>query len=207
MTFRSFTALAGMALMIWACNSGPEALPVLGQHDIDPDTGDTISIHQIPDFSFVNQDSQTVSNGTYAGKAYVADFFFVSCPTICPKVAQQMLRLYKKYEDNDQFFLLSHTIDPKHDTIPRLKKYAEGLGVMAPKWDFVTGDKKAIYDIAADYMSIASEDPDAPGGFNHSGYLILVDKNRHIRSFCNGTQPEDVDRFMKDIDWLLAHGG
>ncbi|HMQ91131.1 MAG TPA: SCO family protein, partial [Flavilitoribacter sp.] len=104
-------------------------------------------------------------------------------------------------------FLVSHTIDPKHDTVPRLKKYAEGLGVTAPKWDFVTGDKKAIYDIATDYMSIASEDPDAPGGFNHSGYLILVDKNRHIRSFCNGTQPEDVDRFMKDIDWLLAHGG
>ncbi len=194
-----------IALLAFGCNKGPKVLPIIGPHDIDPVSGDTVSLHQIPDFSFVNQDSQVVKNATFEGKAYVADFFFVSCPTICPKVAQQMLRLYERYEQDDRLLLLSHTIDTKHDTIPRLKKYAAGLGVQAPKWHFVTGDKSTIYKIANDYMSIALENADAPGGFDHSGYLILVDKNRHIRSYCNGTDPKDVDRFMRDVDWLLGH--
>ena len=164
--------------------------------------GDTV-YHQIPGFSFVNQDSTVVTPATFDGKVYVADFFFISCPTICPKVKQQMLRIADRFKNDDRVVLLSHTIDVKHDTIPRLKTYSENLGIGAPKWHFVTGDKNAIYDIADDYFSIAIEDPDAPGGFDHSGRLILVDKNRHVRSFCNGTEPEEVDRFMEDIALLL----
>ena len=85
------------------------------------------------------------------------------------------------------------------------KNYAENIGVNDDRWHFVTGDKDAIYTIAEDYMSLALEDPNAPGGFNHSGWLILVDDQKHIRSFCDGTDPKAVDKFMKDIDWLLAH--
>lgn len=196
----------GLLLVLQACNfnSHVESLPLLGQHQVDKVTGDT-TYHRIPDFEFVNQDSMVVNNATFEGKIYVADFFFTSCPTICPKTAQQMLRLYKRYKDDDRVELLAHSIDTQRDTVGRLKAYANNLEVSAPKWHFVTGDKSEIYEIADDYMSIAIEDPDAPGGFDHSGWFILVDKNRHIRSFCKGTDPESVDEFMKDIDWLLEH--
>ncbi len=198
------TALSFFAtLFLAACNPNldhGDRLPILGERQIVD--GDTL-YHQVPDFSFINQDSQIVTNATFAGKAYVADFFFVSCPTICPKVTQQMLRVHDAFKDDDRLLLLAHSIDTKRDTVPRLKKYAEGLGVGAPKWHFVTGDKDAIYEIADDYFSIAIEDPDSPGGFDHSGRLILVDANRHIRSFCNGTDPESVDHFLEDIALLL----
>lgn len=98
---------------------------------------------------------------------------------------------------------LSHTIDPKRDTVEALKIYADNLDVKASRWKFVTGQKDDIYDIADDYFSIAIENPDAPGGFDHSGRLILVDPGGRIRSFCNGTDPEDVDRFIQDIETLM----
>jgi protein SCO1/2 len=183
-----------------SCKIEPEKLPILGERDVVD--GDTV-YHTIPDFSFVNQDSQVVTNATFSGKAYVADFFFISCPTICPKTTKQMLRIYEHFKNDDRLLLAAHSIDPKRDTVGALKNYAHNLEVETKKWHFLTGDKDAIYEIADDYFSIAMEDADAPGGFDHSGRLILVDKNRHIRSFCNGTDPKDVDRFMKDIETLL----
>ncbi len=192
-----FLVFAGL---FWGCQNSEEPLPILGQRDVVD--GDTV-YHTIPDFEFIDQDSQLVTHATFDGKIYVADFFFISCPTICPKVKQQMLRIYERFEDEPRLMLLSHTIDVKHDTVPRLKQYAENLGVSSDRWHFVTGDKRAIYDIADDYFSIAIEDPDAPGGFDHSGRLILVDDQRHVRAFCNGTEAEEVDRFMEDIALLL----
>jgi protein SCO1/2 len=118
-------------------------------------------------------------------------------------VTKQMLRVYERFKDEDRLLLLAHTIDTKHDSVPRLKKYAENLGVSSEKWKFVTGAKDSIYSIANDYFSIAVENTDAPGGFDHSGRLILVDKNRRVRAFCDGTDPESVDRFMQDIETLL----
>lgn len=191
-------ALLATVILSTACE--PESLPILGKREVV--NGDTV-YHAIPDFRFVDQDSQEVTNATFAGKAYVVDFFFISCPTICPKVKKQMLRIYEQYQDEDRLAFLSHTIDPKRDTVARLNLYATNLGVSSERWHLVTGDKDSIYGIADDYFSIAIEDPTAPGGFDHSGRLILVDANRHIRSFCDGTDPEDVDRFMKDIDLLL----
>lgn len=178
-----------------------KTLPILGERQVVD--GDTV-YHKIPDFSFVNQDSQVVNNETFAGKIYVADFFFVSCPTICPTVTKQMLRIHDRFAEDDRLLLLAHSIDTKRDTVERLANYARNLGVTSDKWHFVTGDKDEILEIADDYFSIAIEDPDAPGGFDHSGRLILVDEDRHVRSFCNGTDPESVDRFMEDIDKLLA---
>lgn len=198
--------LFAVLLTAFACShtSEPESLPVIGNHDVDPATGDT-TYHRIRTFSFVDQDSQIVNNATFAGKAYVADFFFTSCPTICPKVKQQMLRIYDRFEDDDRLLLLSHTIDVKRDTVGRLKEYTDGLNVESDKWHFVTGDKDEIYDITEDYLSIAREDSDAPGGFDHSGWVILVDKAGRIRSFANGTIPEKIDELMEDIDWLLEN--
>lgn len=196
--------VAVLILALYACRSGDDGpLPYYGFHEINPASGDTI-YHQIRDFAFIDQDSQMVTNETFAGKAYVADFFFTSCPTICPKVKQQMIRIYDKYEDDDRLMLLSHTIDVKRDTVGRLKEYAQGLGVDTPKWRFVTGVKDSIYEITYDYISTALEQPDAPGGFDHSGYILLIDPDRHLRAYANGTDPKEVDAFMKKIDRLLA---
>jgi protein SCO1 len=188
-----------------ACGSGePEALPYLGRHQVDAETGDT-TYHRIPEFSFVDQDSQLVTRETFAGKVYVADFFFTSCPTICPKVKQQMLRIHERYADDDRVLLLSHTIDPKRDTVAKLQRYATNLGVTdASKWHFVTGDKGEIYDITDDYMSIAIENSDAPGGFDHSGYILLIDEAGHLRSYASGLVEEEVTELMEKIDRLLA---
>ena len=187
----------------FACNfTSPKnaPLPIIGERDVVD--GDTI-YHTVPDFAFVDQDSQLITNATFAGKAYAVDFFFTSCPTICPKVTKQMLRIYDAFKDEDRLLLLAHTIDPKRDTVGRLKMYATNLGVESSKWHFVTGEKDDLYGIADDYFSIAIENPDAPGGFDHSGRIILVDPQRHVRSFCDGTDPESVDKFMKDIEVLL----
>jgi protein SCO1/2 len=203
---RAIAGLIILSLLTWAlvfaqsCQYEPEKLPILGEKDIVD--GDTI-YHTVPDFVFVNQDSQLVSNASFEGQAYIVDFFFTSCPTICPKVKRQMLRLYERYEKEDRIALLSHSIDVRRDTVGRLKAYAENMGVKAPKWHLVTGDKDALYGIADDYFSSAVEDATAPGGFDHSGRLILVDSRRRVRAFCDGTDPESVDQFMKDIELLL----
>ncbi len=196
-----YISLITIAIALFACKQKPQPLPILGERDVV--NGDTV-YHTIPDFAFVDQDSNLVTNATFADKLYVVDFFFTSCPTICPKTAKQMLRLYERYENEDRVVLLAHTVDPVRDSVGTLKNYAQNLGVESYKWHFVTGEKDNIYEIADDYFSIAKEDPTAPGGFDHSGRFILVDKNRYVRSFCDGTDPQSVDQFMKDIDALLA---
>ncbi len=190
-----------VCLLYWACQPTQRTLPILGNRDISP-AGDTL-YPKVPDFAFVNQDSQQVTNANFAGKIYVVDFFFIHCPTICPKVKAQALRIYEKYKNDDRVLLLSHSIDTRHDTVAALHKYAAKLGIESKKWHLVTGDKDAIYGIADNYFSVAQEDPNAPGGFDHSGRLILVDQNRHVRAFCDGTDTEDVTRFLDDIDLLL----
>ena len=184
-----------------SCSTGGSKLPIYGNMEIV--NGDTI-YHQIRDFEFVNQDSQEVTNLSFEGKIYIADFFFTTCPTICPKVKQQMLRINEVYKDESRLHFLSHSIDTRNDSVPTLKKYANKLGIEAPRWHLVTGKKKELYDIAEDYFSIAKEDESAPGGYDHSGYIILIDTNRHIRAFCNGTEEKEVDRFIKQIAYLLA---
>jgi protein SCO1/2 len=199
-----FFLFALLGLTVFSCQqeANVQPLPYLGQHEIN---GQDTVYHTIPDFAFVDQDSNLVTNATFEGKIYLADFFFISCPTICPKVKKQMLRIFDKYKGNDELMLLSHTIDPKRDTVGRLKSYAQNLGVDNGQWRFVTGEMDEIYGIADDYMSIAKEDPNAPGGFDHSGWILLIDKTGHIRSFADGTDPEKVDRLLTDIEWLLAN--
>ncbi len=197
----SFTCL--LAILLSACFSekkGP--LPILGNRDISAN-GDTV-FPKVPDFLFVDQDSQKITNATFEGKAYVADFFFIHCPTICPKVKAQAKRIYDKFAAEPNLLLLSHSIDTKHDTVAALKSYAQRIGIDAQRWHLVTGDHDSIYNIANSYFSVAKVNPDAPGGFDHSGRLILVDKNRHVRAFCDGTDAADVTRFMEDIERLLV---
>ena len=197
--------VAPLSIFMISCGevgTTPKTLPIIGERLGLASSGDTI-YPTIPNFKFINQNGDTVTNADFEGKIYVADFFFTHCPTICPKVTAQMLRVHDQFKDSSMVLLLSHSIDPKNDTICRLNEYAGKLGVVAPKWHFVTGEKDSIYSIADDYFSIAKENPNSPGGFDHSGRLILVDKKRHVRSFCDGTDAKDVDRFMDDIRILL----
>ncbi len=184
-----------------ACIEQKDApLPILGPRQ--PTETDT-AYHTIPPFSFVNQDSTVVTHKTFDGKIYVADFFFTSCRTICPKMKTQMVRVYDAIKDDPDVLLLSHTIDPKHDTVALLHDYAERLGVSSDKWHFVTGKKEDIYRIAQEsYFATAMEDATEPDGFSHSGAFLLIDKEKRIRGKYDGTQPADVDRLIADIERL-----
>ena len=198
MKYISFIFL--ISLFFAACDNEPKRLPILGERDFV--NGDTVYA-TIPPFAFVNQDSALITNETYKDKIYIVDFFFTHCPTICPKVKKNMLRIYEKYKSNDNVLLLSHSIDPKRDTVGRLREYAKNMGIQSNKWSLVTGDKFKIYEIANRYYAVAKEDPDSPGGFDHSGNIILVDSKGRVRSFANGTDADAVNKFMLDIDLLL----
>ncbi len=197
-----------ITLGLAACSEQQSAkLPILGRTDYVENNGklDTV-YHTVGDYSFTDQDSMEVTPATFEGKIYVADFFFGTCPTICPIMKQQMIRIYDTYKDNTEFALLSHTIDPDHDTVAYLKDYSEKIGVMDNSvWHFVTGDKDKIYDIAeTGYYVTAGEDETAAGGFIHSGAFILVDKQKRIRGLYDGTKANEVDRLINDIPKLLA---
>jgi len=189
---------------------GPkQKLPYLGRREVTPvkENGtvryDT-TYHTIADFSFVDQDSNVVNNETFKNKIYVADFFFTTCPTICPIMKAQMLRIYETFKDNPRVLLLSHTIDPDYDTVALLHDFAERLGVSSDKWHFVTGNKEDIYDIGQNsYMVTSMEDENEPGGYIHSGAFILVDGDRHIRGLYDGTDEKEVNLLMNDIPRLL----
>ena len=190
-----------LGILIISCNSEPKELPIIGfQETLDDGS---ISYHKIPTFSFTNQNGKEVTNGTFNGKIYAADFFFTSCPSICPKVMKQMMRIADSQKNNEKFMLISHTIDPVRDSVKVLKTYADNLGINQSKWHFLTGDKDELLDMADEYYVAAYEDPTAPGGFDHSGKILLVDVDGHIRAFCDGTDPESVTKFIKDIDVLM----
>jgi protein SCO1/2 len=190
-----------VALLAFSC-SQEKKLPFLGPKQVNA-KGDTV-YHQIPSFRFLNQDSVFVSEKDVEGKVYVADFFFTTCPTICPKMKTQMLRIYERYKDRDEVRIISHSIDPDFDTPNVLKDYAARLQVKAPKWNLLTGDKAAIYTLGQkSYMVSAQEDPNEAGGFVHSGAFILVDKNRHVRGIYDGTVEAEVNHLLEDMEILL----
>lgn len=198
-------------MLIWAaaCKpagenaSSPATLPILGERYVD-DNKDTV-YHQIADFSLVNQLGDTVTNSDVANKVYVADFFFTSCPTICPVMKKEMLRVYEKFNSNPDFKILSHSIDVGHDTPEVLKDYAERLGVNdASTWNFLTGDQEKIFELGqTSYLTTAMEDQQEPGGFLHSGAFLLIDQQGRIRGVYDGTKSDQVDRLINDIPKIL----
>ncbi len=192
-------------VLYWSCSTMPASqrtLPIFGERDFD---GKDTIYKTIPDFKFTNQDGQTVSNHTVDGKIYVADFFFTTCPTICPKMKMEMLRVHQRYKNNPKTALLSHTIDPKHDTIALLKDYAQRLGANTQQWHFLwTDNRDALYQLAEKhYLAVVAQDSTAEGGFIHSGYFILIDTKRRIRGYYDGTDPKQVDLLMNDMGLLL----
>jgi protein SCO1/2 len=183
--------------------SEPAELPILGERYVD-DNQDTV-YHSIADFAFVNQVGDTIRKEDMAGKIYVADFFFTTCPTICPVMKKEMLRVYELFKGDPNFRILSHSIDPSHDTQAVLKDYAEKLGVPdAATWNFLTGDQEKIFEIGqTSYLTTTMADDMEPGGFLHSGAFLLVDQQGRIRGVYDGTKTDQVDRLLADIPKLL----
>ena len=160
--------------------------------------------HKIPEFSFRNQNGELVNNETFAGKIYVADFFFTICPGICPKLTKNMGMLQETYQDDPGIKLLSHSVMPWNDTVDKLNVYAEKNKVRLPQWHLVTGDTDSIYDIARNGY-FADEDftkTQEASDFIHTENFILVDKQGYIRGVYNGTLPLEVKRLMRHIEIL-----
>lgn len=174
---------------ITGCDNNKTELPVLGE--------------MVEDFNFRNQDNQLVTAEIFADKIYITDFFFTTCPSICPIMKRQMARIYEEFKDTPEVLLFSHTIDPEHDTVEILKNFAEGLGIKTEKWQMVTGPQDEIFAMAKHYMLGAMKNDDIPGGYIHSGSFVLVDENKKIRGYYNGTDSEEVDALIADLkDYL-----
>jgi len=152
------------------------------------------------DFSFHNQDNQIVTKDVFNDKVVITDFFFTTCPAICPIMKRQMYRIYEAYPDQPDLLLFSHTVDPEHDTVEILKNYSEGLGIETERWQLVTGPQEEIFEVAkTNYMLGALKDENSPGGYIHSGSFVLIDKNKKIRGYYDGTDAKEVDRLILDI--------
>ena len=160
--------------------------------------------HTIPAFSFINQNGQTVTEQDTKGKVYVCDFFFTTCQSICPKMSNQLERVYKEFKTRNDFLILSHTVDPETDTAAQLKEYADRHGVSDLRWLFLTGDKKHLYEIARKgYLLNAEEGDGGEDDFIHTQNFALIDKERCIRGFYDGTDSVEITRLIKDIYLLF----
>ena len=200
-------------MTLWsACKSGSDkkTLPIYGNREPITKTVDakqvTDTIYQtIPPFKFVNQYGDSISNKTLNGNIYVVDFFFTTCPSICPVMHRNMLKVYEMFKSTGNFKIISHTIDPKHDSVPVLKKYADKLGITGNTWWFLQGKKEDIYTIAEkNYLVAVKQDGSAAGGYIHAGYFVLIDKQKRIRGSYDGTDPKQVDQLIDDIKTLQA---
>jgi protein SCO1/2 len=181
-------------------------LPYIGERDYVYNNGQIIDtvFHQIPSFSYTNQNGVKISKKDLLGKVFVADFFFSTCPTICPKMTTQMKRLQSLTKDVEEIRFLSFTINPKNDTPEVLLEYAKQYGVSLDNWDFLTGDEEATHYLGVKgFLVHARADEDELGGFAHSPSLVLVDRKGHIRGVYDGTQTKEVDQLNLDIRKLL----
>jgi protein SCO1/2 len=176
---------------------------------------DLLELGKVPAFSLTNQDNKTITDKDYLGKVYVVEFFFTTCPTICPKMNENMLNIQKDFYGKPNFGIASITIDPDNDTVEVLKAHAEHLGVKHYNWHLLRGDKKYVFDLAEKGFKLnAGEDKKEPGGLYHSGMFALIDKEGKIRSrkdsfdnpifFYDGLEEAGVKAIKEDIKKLLA---
>ena len=159
--------------------------------------------HQIANFKLTNQNGKTISQEDYKEKIYVADFFFTTCPTICPVMTKNMVALQNSFLNDPQVMLLSHSVTPDIDTVAQLKKYALEKGVKDQKWNLVTGDKKEIYQLARkSYLAVKENGDGGPFDMIHTENFVLVDPDKRIRGFYDGTNLEEIAQLLEDIDVL-----
>jgi protein SCO1/2 len=211
---RYLVASCLIAICFLACSPKKEnikGLPFYNSADFTPEwiaenDSKFKDIHRIADFRFTNQNGKEISNATFAGKIYVANYFFTICPGICPVMTENMVVLQNQFKNEDRVLLLSHTVTPWIDTVEQLKKYAIDMGVLDDKYHLVTGDKNEIYNLARTSYFVEKEigletDPDQ---FLHSENLILIDTKGRIRGIYNGTILKDIDRLETDINTILS---
>lgn len=185
-----------------------KTLPIYNPADVNPELVDSTiqyksKYHTIADFSFVNQNGDTITQKNYEGKIYVADFFFTTCGSICPKMTTNLEDVQKAVLSNPKVMLLSHTVFPEVDSIPVLKAYAIKHHVVDSKWNLVTGDKKEIYTMARkSYLAVKLGRPDQLYDMVHTENFVLVDQKRRVRGFYDGTNKEEIKRLLQDIDFL-----
>jgi protein SCO1/2 len=161
--------------------------------------------HKIADFSLINQNGETITQDDYKDKIYVADFFFTTCQTICPVMTKNMHEVQKAFIADNDVKMLSHTVTPEIDTVAQLKRYAQEKGVNASKWNLVTGDKKQIYELARkSYLAVKDDGDGGPFDMIHTENFMLIDKERQIRGFYDGTDPKEIERLIEDIKTLKA---
>lgn len=176
-----------------------QLVPGFGKSKLEP-------IGRVLPFSFTNQDGRTVTENDVAGKVFVAEYFFTTCKSICPVMNGNMRRVYERFKNDPDFLILSHTSDPKNDSVPVLKKYADSLKVNTDKWIFLTGFKDSLYKQAR--YSYRIDDPNnnpinSDEDFIHSQFFSLVDKKGVVRNIYEGIQQSEVEKMMKEIEQLL----
>lgn len=205
----------GIILVLCSCNnlqnqekqlSEQETLPFFNKPDWTPEwinsrDSSYPKIHKIPAFSFLNQDGKIINEKSLEGKIYVANFFFTTCRSICTKMSNNMRLLQEEYKNDNQIYLLSHSVDPETDSVPRLKKYAEEHQINSIKWSLLTGVKSSIYQLAKkEYFAGDSIGFYQSGNeFLHTENFILIDKHRRIRGVYNGTLLVEIERIKEDI--------
>ena len=184
-----------------------ETLPIYQPSEVNEKLVDSTVIHvskyhKISDFELINQNGQKITQEFYKNKIYVADFFFTTCQDICPTMTKNMYKLQEELKDDNDILFLSHTVIPEIDTVQQLKKYSIKNGVDDSRWNLVTGDKKQIYDLARkSYLAV--EDTEY-GEFDmiHTENFMLIDKERQIRGFYDGTNDEEIQQLIYDIKIL-----
>ena len=185
-----------------------KSLPIYNPADVNPELVDSTvqyvsKYHTIADFKFTNQNGKTITQKDYEGKIYVADFFFTTCESICPKMTANMVDVQKAILNNPKVMLLSHTVMPDVDSVSVLKKYALDKGIVDSKWNLVTGDKKDIYSIARkSYLAVKMGKPEELYDMVHTENFILIDSKRRVRGFYDGTNREEVKKLIEDIQLL-----
>ena len=159
--------------------------------------------HTVSNFSFIGHDSSLVTQELFKNKIYIADFFFTTCKSICPKMSNNLMRVQNEFRDDNNILILSHTVDPEHDTPSVLDEYAKKHNVIKGKWFFVTGDKKQLYDMARNSYFITAMDGDGgPDDFIHSEQMALIDKEGRIRGFYDGTDYNEITRLIEEVKVL-----
>jgi len=203
--------LALTMLLLDSCKQDKITMPYYNSAEFRPEwiTHDDLKIreiHTIDTFTFRDQSNNLISNKDFDGKIYISNFFFTTCPGICPQMTANMAILQDAYKDDNRIKLISHTVTPWIDTVQQLKRYAKEYDVIPDKWHLVTGDKETIYDLARNSyfaekeigLQLSSDD------FLHTENFILVDTKRHIRGIYNGTISSEIDRLTDDIS--ILHG-
>ncbi|MEL4307131.1 SCO family protein [Joostella sp. CR20] len=196
-----------ISLIYWALKP-KERLPIYEPSMVNPElvASDVQYIrkdHKIAPFKLVNQNGDTITEADYEGKIYVADFFFTTCLTICPMMTDNMVILQDQLKNDNEVKLLSFSVTPQIDSVPRLKTYALEKGVIDSKWNMLTGDKKQIYNLARkSYLAVKTVGDGGPFDMIHTENFVLVDTKKRIRGFYDGTKPEDIEQILHDIEIL-----